>query len=339
MDNQVIKLNYEVEAVPSSELDVFSDFGITGLMKPIFEDRKEDFTDILRAVPFIADLKENLGVHKLIVQIPEKHIKAFQEGLAHLGNSKQIEGNFTPNFYDENGKLLGQATIKDIIDPQALINNSCQIAMMSQMMQISQQLEDLNKKIVAIQQGQKNDRIAKVIGALKTYALTCRLYNTEEERKRAAYIALSSVQEGLTQMHFNLDYMKQMLDKAPKNGIEWAKDVFTNLFRDAGIIQKSRELYEEFVSDLYNFISLNVAADFLLIEQGANMQILQNNHRSVVALLDRTLDDKFIQQWEYLLERPVNEIKEIKEKGSQILIDADRLLESSKDKELLLELS
>ena len=110
-----------------------------------------------------------------------------KSGKALFDISTKAPGNFTPNIriVGKNG-IQGQATIYEGTNPQSVTNGLANIAMMAMVQSVLAKMEIIDEKLDSIVQGQKNDRVGKIIGSFKTFMDLYPTFQSDEEMRNSA---------------------------------------------------------------------------------------------------------------------------------------------------------
>ena len=74
-------------------------------------------------------------------------IDGLKAGIYHIGQSKEVSGNYRPAILDENGNFIKFFTLKKAIDPSAILSNVSTLSMQTTLQKISLQIEDISKDI------------------------------------------------------------------------------------------------------------------------------------------------------------------------------------------------
>lgn len=226
----------------------------------LFEEDKIDFLSCLNLGAVEANLLNLTDLQKFVVEIPDHLIDGIKNGDFHFGDSHTVDGNYCPNIYDSDNKLVGQATIKDGgIDYSKLSSSLSNIAVMLAIQQINYKLEEIKEVVVDIRKGQTNDRLAKAISAVKSYLdlrVTCKTKQEEENLAKAQYVKIN---EALNQFFLSdIDEVVKKLKKCPKTDSQlfwWGFNplhLFTSLNRKYGPVY--RELFKNLI--LYKYLTM-----------------------------------------------------------------------------------
>ncbi len=285
--NEQVIFNNRNEVVQSA----LQDFNLPVLSNDKLAIGKSQFLKILRdCVVDINVIQQIANSKMMVVEIPQEFQKLFSEGKAHLGDSSKILGNHTPNLYDGEGKLLGQATIKDQYNPANITNALANLALYSSIQQISTEIELLKNKVTAILQGQKNNRYAKITGAYSNYELLL------DEKEKIASIpqTLLQIKTGLHEIHLDVDLGFNEMESAPKSFWEYYWKGFTgsiNPFKAETRVEwevKSKQVLYEF--ELY--YKLILLSDILLNDMGKKPSDITSNHLEFNNMCNRLLGSK-----------------------------------------------
>lgn len=293
----IIQTNEQIASYDRSEVvqSALQDFNLPILSNDKLEIGKGQFLKILRdCVVDINVIQQIANSKMMMVEIPQEFQKLFSEGKVHLGDSSKVFGNRTPNLYDGEGKLLGQATIKSQYNPANITNALANLALYSSIQQISTEIEHVMNKVTTILQGQKNNRYAQITGAYSSYEL----FLDEDEKKASIPQTLLQIKTGLHEIHLEVDSGFTEMGKAPKNLWEYYWKGFAgsiNPFNAETTVEweaKSKQVLFEF--ELY--YKLILLSDILLNDMGKKPSDITNNHIEFNNLCNRllSLDNKNI---------------------------------------------
>ena len=199
---------------------IYDDFGLVEATEALQEKSRSNFLSMLAADGAVAsDAIAGLNKFKqYVVEIPPEFLDGLKEGKLIFDKSNKIPGNFTPNIRGEDGTLVGQATIKNGIDPKCLTSGLANLAMFAMMAKISQQISELTELVQEIKKGQEDNRRASVISGFKEFYSAYMSDPNHSDTKMVAIIAYSKMNEGLTQIHLEISsFVDKNFKKAPKN--------------------------------------------------------------------------------------------------------------------------
>ena len=289
--NIIIPANDQVCTKSRDEVvhGALQDFNLPILSIDKLETEKNHFFKILRDCVVEVNVIQQIANSKMLtVEIPQELQKLYREGKVHFGDSSKVFGNHTPNLYDSEGKLLGQATLKS--NPVQIYDALANFALYSSIQQIATEIEHIHGKVRAILQGQKNDRYALITGAYSSYELLL------DEGQRIAVIpqAMQQIKTGLQQIHLDVDAGFNEMRRAPKSlwSYYWKgfRGNFNFLKGDATDEweHKSKQVLYEF----YLYYKLLLLSDILMNDMGKDPSQIASNHFDFSKLCDRLLKDK-----------------------------------------------
>ncbi len=279
--------------------DVFSDFSLPSLIRPIVNNNRQSLLSMLCPALELGSIIEKLSAKQLVFVVPPELRKAIREGTAFLGKSAAHPGNMTPNIYDTgSGQLIGQGYVTDgwnLANAGVVLNN---VAIFAMLQNVVGKLESIQKDVSLLKEGQQDDRMGKVIGSFKSYSVALPTFRTVEEQRNASFIVYCSISEGLYQIHFFLDRLCRLMEDSPDNWWRHVLGAISNPFKN--IAEEKERVYHELVSNLFNFRNLMVLSDVILLHRGASCSVIKENHKSVNAFYSRALNEKVEKKIAYL---------------------------------------
>lgn len=277
---------------------VFSDFSLPSLIYPVVSHEKRSILAMLCSSLELGSVVQKLKTKNLTLIIPAEFRDAVNNGTAYLGKSSLHPGGMTPNIYDDSGRIIGQGFVQEGMNVNAFGDVLNNVAVFAMLQTIVGKLDDLQKDVSLIKEGQKDDRLGKIIGSFKSYVVALPTFRTEEEKRNASFLVYCSISEGLYQMHFFLDRLCQNLQDSPEN---WWKHVLQAIKHPLKNVAAEKEaVYNELVTNLYNFYNLLMLSDVVLLHRGASYSVLEENHKSIKAFYNRALDSVMEEKVHYL---------------------------------------
>jgi hypothetical protein len=195
---------------------------------------KKNNTDIIRyenGKCVVAATEDNIGIIKenILKNIKLDNLSSFiseinRSGIyqfVHIpkgGHLQQYGKEVGGVFYDANGKILKHGRLKEM---GVNVGNICKIAANQAMFAyIIIQLNEINQKLDLILEGQHNDRIAKIDGAIRAYE------HLDRENSNIENIILQ-IETGIAELEKELNQLSKKLNPKAKFGDNW-------LFSDKG---------------------------------------------------------------------------------------------------------
>ena len=242
MANDIIINIKDLQPKENNE-DVYSDFSLPSLIRPIMSDKTESIIKMFFDTIHLASIYEKLNQNEYILKFTEEVEAGLRTGKYTLDIRKDGSG-FTPTAREENGLFVGQGVVKKGIDNSALSQVMSNYAMYAMLQKISTQLEEIDQKVDIIREGQATDRVGNIIGAFRAYVIAYPTFLNEQEKRNASFEVYKTISQGLHQVHFELDTIAKYLDKAPTSyadiGLQWL-----NLFNY--VVDKKERMYHTFV--------------------------------------------------------------------------------------------
>lgn len=310
--------------------DVFSDFTLPSLIRPIIRKNNSLLLPLLCTVSELGSIVEKLKTNQLTFVVPVELRSAIRDGVAYLGKSNIHSGSMAPNIYDSgSGKLIGQGYVTEGWNPANVGDALNNVAIYAMLQNVIGKLDSIQKDVSFIKEGQQDDRMGKVIGSFKSYAIALPTFRTTEEQRNASFIVYCSISEGLYQIHFFLDRLCQLMIDSPDNWWRHVLGAISNPFKN--IAEEKERVYQELVSNLYNYHNLITLSDVILLHRGASYSVIQENHKSVNAFYSRALNETVEKKIAYLTNDNYEAYSQIKqltkneeEKFKEILVSIER---------------
>lgn len=297
--------------------NVFSDFSLPHLLAPMKQEHQSRFCDRLLAIPSVSKLISNLRREGFTIVIPRELREGIKNGKLHFGKSSQSLTGVAPNIYDKYGKLRGQVYMECTKDYSNLLNDISSLAMMLQLQSLSEKLDAISQKIDIIHTAQKNDRLGQIIGSFKAFVVSRSVFCSEAERRSAAFLTFSKMNEGMCQIHFELNESWERISKFPNNNKDFIKKAFTKFWDGTDY----EEEYNAFVKDLYDYYNMLVLSDALLLDLGAASEELSRNHQPLNDFLDRTMGEDFFKVAEFVKDDQPKELTAFLKESRKLFID------------------
>lgn len=286
------------------------DFNLPVLSMDKLETEKNQFFKILRDCIVDVNVIQQIANSKvLIAEIPPEFRKLYLEGKVKLDDSAKVLGNHTPNLRDGDGNLIGQATIKEGFNPAEITNALANLALYDSIQQISQQVEILDEKVSDIQQGQKEDRYAKITSTYETYELML------DDMQKVSFTptAIGKLKEGLHQIHFGLSRdIEDFRIKAPKNKWQNRWNSFWH-FKRGYYTDEMKGKLKQLNEELYLYYGFVLLSDMLMNDMGQTPQHIKSNHNDIDNLCHGiSADDILMNKLSFVKEAEYTEVEFIK---------------------------
>ena len=260
-----LTLKSETQLAPElSDVDILSIYKVPASIDKMVEKNKTDLLNKLNCGAVLIDAFAEIGNSTdFMVDIPAGLRNMLKSGKAVFDNSAKSPGNFTPNIriVGKNG-IQGQATIYEGTNPQSVTNGLANIAMMAMVQSVLAKMEIIDEKLDSIVQGQKNDRVGKIIGSFKTFMDLYPTFQSDEEMRNSANQTYQNMQIGLAQIHLDIDEKRKALESAPTN--HWKS--FWNSIRhpSRNDAERYQNYYTEFIYDMQLYNRLILLTDIVL---------------------------------------------------------------------------
>ena len=332
MSSEIIVKEKTKIAPNSNKTDILTFYGVPECLDKITEKEKTNLLCMLDCGTIVADSLNKIAHSEgFFVEIPKGLREALQTGKAALDKSGKNIGSYTPNIRIKGERgIKGQITISKGCDTQAITKSLANLAMMSMVQSVLEQLDVIEKKLDEIKQGQKNDRIGSIIGPFKSFFDLYPTFQSKTELDIEVNATYRHMQTGLAQLHFQIEDERTRLSSAPSNiwKVYWnsLKHPFSN------DLAKYKTLYNEFVYDLQLYNRLILLSDIVLHLKGDSSAI-RRNHKTMQEYCQLYLDDKFRSKMKFILHRETTEIECIDSYNRNI----HKALENALQRDLLIE--
>lgn len=240
-----------------SKQNVYEDFNLSITLGELEEKERSNVIQYLSGIAVGGDVLAGVeNIKRFNVEIPSGLLEGVKNGSLSFDKSSKIAGNLTPNIRDLNGNIVGQATIKEGVNPQALTSSVVNLALFAMMAEISAKLDRISDNLHEIQVGQENDRRAKVVSGFVDFYTAYNSNNSEADKRTAAIIAYSKMTEGLDQIHFELANLGNYKEfrMAPKRAIGAV------LYGNAGM-KRFRDRYSALCNKLIEYQQLSLLTE------------------------------------------------------------------------------
>lgn len=312
----VVKIKTEL-ITKNKDKDFLSFYGIPEMLDTIVEkDRKDLLSHICGGAVIVDAINQIEKANGFSVEIPQKLREMIKTGEAHFDKSATSPGNFTANIRI-NGKkgIQGQATIYQASDLTVIANSISNLAMMAMSQSMLAKLEEIDEKLEVIIQGQKNDRIGKIVGAFEGFCKLYPTFKTKEEMRTSANQSFNSVNMGLTQIHCQIEADRKRLDNAPKNFVQ---SLFKGMVNIRNVSADYQKAYHNYIYDIQIYNRLILLADILLQYKGASFDNIIKNHRVMINYCDTYINDSLKKEMDYLMQSRTESIDMIMKQNSRI---------------------
>lgn len=310
MDNNIVVRDKTEIAVQSKKTDILSLYGVPSMLDKITQKEKSNLLNKLNCGAVLADSLNKLAHSDgFFVEIPKGLRQALEKGEATLDKSGNNPGSFTPNIRVKGKKgIQGQVTISKGTDSQAVTQSLSNLAMMSMVQSVLEKMEVIEAKLDDIKNGQKNDRIGKIIGSFKAFMDLYPTFKSQEDLDRAATIAFMQMHEGLAQLHLQIDEERRKLSSAPSNGWSVLLNSMLHIMRND--LAQYRELYNDYVYDLQLYNRLILLSDVVVYLKG-DSSVIQRSHSTMQKYCQEYLDVDFRSKMKYIMHRETTELENI----------------------------
>ncbi|MBF1519929.1 MAG: hypothetical protein HXN87_08050 [Prevotella pallens] len=294
MANDIIINVKDLQPKENNE-DVYSDFSLPSLIRPIMSDKTESIIKMFFDTIHLGSIYEQLNQNEYILSFTEEGKAGLRTGKYTLDIRKDGSG-LTPTARGENG-FVEQGVVKKGTDSSALSQAMSNYAMYAMLQKISAQLEEIDQKVDIIREGQATDRIGNIIGAFRAYVIAYPTFLNEQEKRTASFEVYKTISQGLHQVHFELDTIAKYLDDAPTSYADIGLQLL-NLFNF--VADKKERLYHTLVYGLYKYYNMIKLSDIILLDRGANENVISRNHEAIESFCTRVLNKELDKKAKFL---------------------------------------
>lgn len=312
MQNELIVKSKTEIAKDIHKKDIYSIYGVPNMLDKVIDKEKTNLLNNINCgIVFLDALNKLNHSEDFVVDIPMELREMLKSGKAAFDNSSKNPGSHTPNIRIK-GKtgIYTQATIKREADNQAITQSLSNLAMMAMVQSVLNKLEILEEKIEDIQKGQKNDRIGSILGHFKGFMDLYSTFKTKEELNTATNTAYLEMQEGLTQIHLQIEDERKKLNGAPANDWEAFK---LSINPSNFLCNKSKQFqkyYIDYTYDIQLYNRLILLSDIVLF-LGGKTEAIKPNHKKMVDYCNEHIDESFQKKMKYLMHNHTTEISSI----------------------------
>lgn len=303
-------LKKETQLQKASQEDIFSYYKLGPAIDKIIAKQKTNFFSLFCGGASYENMLNKVNDYsRLTVEIPEKFNEAIKNGSVIWGDSKQIVGHYTPNIMQD-GKIVGQATLKQSTDMSKISDAVSNIAVMAMLQNIIGKLDVIDEKITEVLKNQKNDWIGDAIGAFVSFADLYPSFNSKEELNQHANHSYSQINTAMIKLFQHMIDLRKELDDCPCTTLQTIKSALFHPTRN--IPEEMQVKYSELIGDIQVYNRLLLLKDYLLfIKQGADGTFTKPHQPYFEFCKKRLNDDAFKSTMAYINGRPVKEIDDI----------------------------
>lgn len=269
---------------------------------------------------------------QILVEIPDKFSTAINNGSAVFAPSQKMPGNFTPNIMQD-GKIVGQATLKETTDMSKLYNGVANMAVMAMLQNVMGKLDVIDEKITKLLKTHKNDWIGQAIGAFIAFANLYDTFKSKEELNFQVNHSYTDMNEAMGKMLQHMRDLRNELENCPHNTWQTIKSALLHPTRN--IPEEMQAKYSELMSDIHIYSRLLLLKNYLLfLKQGAD-STFTIPHDPYFEFCKIYLNDDFKSVMEYINDRPAYEIEKINKQRIKI----ENCLSENQDKKIKFEVT
>lgn len=166
-------------------------------------------------------------------------IEGLKKGIYHIGQSREVAGNFRPAILDENEQLVKFFTLKKAVNPSSVLSDISTLSMQASLQRISSQIEDVGRDIKCLSDFARREVLSnKFIYARDKIMLAITAY--EDERELFLKEADTYLMEGLTDLYADVNaHVKALAElKGPFASIKEIDSLLSYINEDMQMIPR-----------------------------------------------------------------------------------------------------
>lgn len=315
----------------SRKCDILSLYGVPTMLDQVVAEEKMNLLNKLECGSVVIDALGHLNSEDFIIEIPSELREMLKTGKASFDKSNKNPGAFTPNIRIKGeAGIKGQAYIVKKVDCEKITKSLSNLAMLAMVQSILEKIDAIEEKIEDVRQGQKNDRIGTIIGAFKSFMDLYPTFKSVEEMNAACNAAYLDMQEGLAQLHMQIDAERKKLNEAPHNHFQTLLMLIKHPLRSN--IEYFQNYYKDYVFDIQLYNRLILLSDIILYLKGSKEE-MRKNHDNMVNYCNQYISVDFRSKMNYLTNGKTPEIDQILEYNKNL----DIVLNSVKVSDIKIE--
>lgn len=131
-------------------------------------------------------------------------IDGLKEGIYHVGQSREVEGNLRPAILDENEHLVKFFTLKKALDPSSVFADLSTLSMQASLQRISSQIEDIGRDVKGMIDFARREALSNKFIYARDKIMLAATAN-EKEREQHLKEADTYLMEGLTDLYSDVN--------------------------------------------------------------------------------------------------------------------------------------
>lgn len=166
-------------------------------------------------------------------------IEGLKSGIYHIGESKEVSGNYRPAILDENEHLVKFFTLKKANNPTKILSDISTISMQRSLRQISAQLEEISSSIESLTNFERRQKMCVPFINAREKMIEASESNNSEDIKTLLNDAQNYLMEGLNSLYTDLnEQIKELSNVKATTRIKTVNSILTRINEDMQMIPR-----------------------------------------------------------------------------------------------------
>jgi hypothetical protein len=165
-------------------------------------------------------------------------VDGLKKGIYHIGQSREVAGNFRPAVLDENERLIKFVTLKKVINPSEILGDVSTLTIQMSLRNISSQIEDVGREVRSISDFVRRENLSnRFIYARDKIMLAAA---DREHQEQLLMEADTYLMNGLTDLYVDVNAEIQELAKlhGPFRSLQAADTLLAHINEDMQMIPR-----------------------------------------------------------------------------------------------------
>lgn len=272
---------------------------------------------------FTKDILDSLDFSQLPKELISKITQLSSQGKISIEPNKVLEsvlncapqGKDQPEIPIKNGKkTITSVPIKENVDIIQLKEQLYALGVLVVIYELNNRLNDVYDKLESILKGLSNDRKAKCLAAIETFNILSTNVG-EEEQSNLAKECFLILQEGLAQVHLELEEYKNKICTMPQDDWDTVKQSLR--YFGAGKADQNDCIIANFFDTLIFYNRMLSYSNYLILKMPIQDRkaVITKNEQKFKNLLSRIGDDILMKRLEYISEDRDDLKKQLSQEG------------------------
>lgn len=188
-------------------------------------------------------------------------IEGLKSGIYHIGESKEVSGNYRPAILDENEHLVKFFTLKKANNPTKILSDISTISMQRSLRQISAQLEEISSSIESLTNFERRQKMCVPFINAREKMIEASESNNSEDIKALLNDAQNYLMEGLNSLYTDLnEQIKELSNVKATTRIKTVNSILTRINEDMQMIPR----YVGLIIYIFTYLGKNNLANRVL---------------------------------------------------------------------------